>query len=137
MWQTAQHQLERCEPLLQLPVVSWYHRLYTERCHIKHIQRIPKTVGTSNNIIRKLRNSKWGATPTTRRSSALNLSNADHRLSEVQQTLTVCPHSESPHHTSGERWQVARNRHGPKAHTQWTSRSDVTPGIAEEFYQIH
>ena len=38
-----------------------------------HIEKTKKKVGTRNNIIRKLRNSKWGATPTTVRSSALAL----------------------------------------------------------------
>ena len=39
-----------------------------------HIEKTNKKVGTRNNIIRKLRTSKWGATPTTLRSSALALS---------------------------------------------------------------
>ena len=38
-----------------------------------HIEKTKKKVGTRNNIIRKLRTSKWGATPTTFRSSALAL----------------------------------------------------------------
>ena len=38
-----------------------------------HIENTKKKVGTRNNIIRKLRTSKWGATPTTLRSSALAL----------------------------------------------------------------
>ena len=38
-----------------------------------HIENTKKKVRTRNNIIRKLRNSKWGATPTTLRSSALVL----------------------------------------------------------------
>ena len=38
-----------------------------------HIEQTKKRVGTRNNIIRKLRTSKWGATPTTLRSSALAL----------------------------------------------------------------
>ena len=38
-----------------------------------HIKKTKKKVGTRNNIIRKLRTSKWGATPTTLRSSALAL----------------------------------------------------------------
>ena len=48
---------------------------WTERCRIKHIfiEKTKKKVGTRNNIIRKLRTSKWGATPTTLRSSALAL----------------------------------------------------------------
>ena len=44
---------------------------WTERCRTKHISR--KKIGRINNIIRKLRTSKWGATPTTLRSSALAL----------------------------------------------------------------
>ena len=38
-----------------------------------HIEKTKKKVGTRNNIIRKLRTYKWGATPTTLRSSALAL----------------------------------------------------------------
>ena len=38
-----------------------------------HIEKTKKKVGTRNNIICKLRTSKWGATPTTLRSSALAL----------------------------------------------------------------
>ena len=38
-----------------------------------HIEKTKKKVGTRNNIIRKLRNSKWGATPITLRLSALAL----------------------------------------------------------------
>ena len=38
-----------------------------------HIEKTKKKVGTRNNIIRKLRTSKWGATTTTLRSSALAL----------------------------------------------------------------
>ena len=38
-----------------------------------HIEKTKKKVETRNNIIRKLRNSKWGATPTTLGSSALAL----------------------------------------------------------------
>ena len=38
-----------------------------------HIEKTKKKVGTRNNIIRKLRTAKWGATPTTLRSSALAL----------------------------------------------------------------
>ena len=38
-----------------------------------HIEKTKKKVGTRNNIIRKLRTTKWGATPTTLRSSALAL----------------------------------------------------------------
>ena len=38
-----------------------------------HIEKTKKKVGTRNNIIRKLRTSKWGAPPTTLRLSALAL----------------------------------------------------------------
>ena len=38
-----------------------------------HIEKTKSKVGTRNNIIRKLRSSKWGASPTTLRSSALAL----------------------------------------------------------------
>ena len=38
-----------------------------------HIEKTKKKVRERNNIIRKLRTSKWGATPTTLRSSALAL----------------------------------------------------------------
>ena len=39
--------------------------------HSKHTQVVCSKVGIRNNIIRKLRTSKWGATPNTLRSSAL------------------------------------------------------------------
>ena len=112
-----------------------------------HIENTKKKVGTRNNIIRKLRNSKWGATPTTLRSSALALcySAAEYAcpvwersthakklnttLNETCRMITGClkptntnslpihagiaPYTpESPHQTSGERWQVVRNGHG-------------------------
>ena len=75
MWQTAQNQLERCEPNpLQPPGVSWRHTGPNVVIYSKaHIEKTKKKVGARNNIIRKLRNSKWGATPTTLRSSALAL----------------------------------------------------------------
>ena len=76
MWQTAQHQLERGEPNpLQPPGVSWRHTgpNVVIIFYKAHIEKTKKKVGTRNNIIRKLRNSKWGATPTTLRSSALAL----------------------------------------------------------------
>ena len=38
-----------------------------------HIEKTKNIFGTRKNIIRKLRNSKWGATPTTLRSTALAL----------------------------------------------------------------
>ena len=38
-----------------------------------HIEKTKKKVGARNNIIRKLRKSKWGATPTILKSSALVL----------------------------------------------------------------
>ena len=47
--------------------------LYRTLSYKAHIEKTKKKVGTRNNIIRKLRNSKWGATPTTLRSSALAL----------------------------------------------------------------
>ena len=69
MWETAQHQLERGElNPLQAPGVSWRTLSYKA-----HIEKTKKKVGTRNNIIHKLRTSKWGATPTTLRSSALAL----------------------------------------------------------------
>ena len=46
-------------------------RTLSYKAHI--IEKTKKKVGTRNNIIRKLRTSKWGATPTTLRSSALAL----------------------------------------------------------------
>ena len=45
---------------------------YKAHIHI-YIENTKKKVGTRNNIIRKLRTTKWGATPTTLRSSALAL----------------------------------------------------------------
>ena len=48
-----------------------------------HIEKTKKKVGTRNNIIRKLRTSKWGATPTTLRSSALALLSCRVRLPGV------------------------------------------------------
>ena len=93
-----------------------------------HIEKTKKKVGTRNNIIRKLRTSKWGATPTTLRSSALALcysaaeyacpvwersthaKKLDATLNETCRMITGClkpkntnsqPYSsESPHHTS-------------------------------------
>ena len=52
---------------------EYYTTNRTLTCHIKHIEKTKKKVGTRNNIIRKLRNPKWGATPITLRSSALAL----------------------------------------------------------------
>ena len=64
---------ERCElNPLQPPGVSWRHtgpNVVTKA----HVEKIKQKAGTRNNIIRKLRNSKWRATPTTPRSSALAL----------------------------------------------------------------
>ena len=40
MWQTAQHQLERCEPTVTSRCNFASHQ--TERCHIKHTSRRPK-----------------------------------------------------------------------------------------------
>ena len=76
MWKTAQHQLERGElNPLQPPCVSWYLGVTLDRTvsYKAHVEKTKKKVGTRNNIIRKLRTSKWGATPTTLRSSALAL----------------------------------------------------------------
>ena len=107
-----------------------------------HIEKTTKKVGTRNNIIRKLRNSQWGATPTTLRSSALALcysaakyacpvwersthaKKMDATLNETCRMITGClkptntksarrPYSpESPRQTPGERWQVVRNGRG-------------------------
>ena len=44
--------------------------LYRTLSYKAHIEKTKKKVGTRNNIIRKLRTSKWVATPTTLRSSA-------------------------------------------------------------------
>ena len=71
MWQTAQHQLERGElNPCNLPV---YLVVTLDRTlsYTAHTEKTKKKIGTRNNIIRKLRTSKWGATPTTLRSSAL------------------------------------------------------------------
>ena len=51
----------------------------------EHIEKTEKKVGTRNNIIRKLRISKWGATPTTFRSSALAL-----YATQLQSTPSRC-----------------------------------------------
>ena len=53
-----------------------------------HIEKTKKKVGTRNNIIRKLRTSKWGATPTTLRSSALALC-----YSAAEYSCPVCERS--------------------------------------------
>ena len=73
MWQTAQHQLERCEPNSVLPPSVYWRYTRQNVSYEAHIEKTKKKVGTRNNIIRKLRDSKWGATPTTLRSSALAL----------------------------------------------------------------
>ena len=69
MWKTAQHQLERGE-LNPLHLDVTLDRTLSYKALI---EKTKKKVGTRNNIIRKLRTSKWGATPTTLRSSALAL----------------------------------------------------------------
>ena len=53
-----------------------------------HIEKTKKKVGTRNNITRKLRTSKWGATPTTLRSSALALC---YSAAEVIAAEYACP----------------------------------------------
>ena len=57
-----------------------------------HIEKTIKKVGTGNNIIRKLRSSKWGATPNTLRSSALALcySAAEYACPAGVRTLHPC-----------------------------------------------
>ena len=118
-----------------------------------HIEKTKKKVGTRNNMIRKRRTSKWGATSTTLMSSALELcyscaeyacpvwerstmqrSWTRHWIKPVEwsqdvwsrQILTVCPNTpESPHHTSGERWQVVLNGHG-KPRTKRTHSMDIS-----------
>ena len=84
MWQTAQHQLERGElNPLQPPGVSWHHTGIT-LSYKAHIEKTKKKVGTRNNIIRKLRTSKRGATP----------------YSNHTQVSTFCLYlPESPHQT--------------------------------------
>ena len=64
-----------------------------------HIEKTKKKVGTRNNIIRKLRNSKWGATPTTLRSSALALCYAAAErsaLPEILRKKTVAIFNDAP-----------------------------------------
>ena len=133
-----------------------------------HIEKTKKKVGTRN-IIRKLRTSKWGATPTTLRSSALvlcysaaeyacpvwerythakkldatqneNLSN-DHRLSEAdkyQQSARTRQNRPIRHQeTDGKSYGTDSTNYGPKAPTQWTSRSGAMPEITEELHQMH
>ena len=60
-----------------------------------HIEKTKKKVGTRNNFFRKLRNSKWGATPTTLRSSALALcysaaNTLNATLNETCRMITGC-----------------------------------------------
>ena len=75
-----------------LPLYNW-----TESCHIKHIiEKTENKVGTRNNIIRKLRTSKWGATPTTPRSSALAL-----YATQLQSMFARCGNGHSKLRTRG------------------------------------
>ena len=170
MWQTAQHQLERGELThCNLPV---YLGVTLDRTlsYKAHIEKAKKKVGTRNNIIRKLRTSKWGATPTTLRSSALALcySAAEYacpvwersthakkldatlnetcrmitsRLSEAdkyQQSARTRRNRPIRHQESGGKsYGTDLTNYGPKAPTQWTSRSGATPEIAEELHQMH
>ena len=122
-------------PHCHLPYILASH--WTERCRKAHIEKTKKKVGTRNNIIRKIRTSKWGPTPTTLRSSALALcysaaeyaclvwersthaKKPDATLNETCRMITGCrkptntksagrPYSsESPHQTSDIRRAVA------------------------------
>ena len=60
-----------------------------------HIEKTKNRVGTRNNIIRKLRTSKWGATPTTLRSSAIALcySDAEYACPDAEYACPVCGRS--------------------------------------------
>ena len=138
-----------------------------------HIEKTKKKVGTRNNIIRKLRTSKWGATPTTLRSSALALcysaaeyacpvwersthaKKLDATLNETCRMITGCLKPTNHRLSEANKYHTRRNRpirhqesggksygtdstnYGPKAPTQWTSRSGATPEIAEELHQMH
>ena len=160
MWQTAQHQLEQGElnpSAATSRCILAPH--WNERCRIiKHISRRPKRKSEQETT------SKWGATPTTLRSSTLalhywaaeyacpgvgalhpcketgcdtewNLSN-DHRLSEAdkhQQSAHTRRNRPIRHQESGGKsYRKDSACYGPKAPTQWTSRSGATPEIAEE-----
>ena len=70
MWKTAQHQLERGEVNPLQPTVYLGVILDWTLSYKAHIEKTKNKVGTRNNLIRKLRTSKWVATPTTLRSSA-------------------------------------------------------------------
>ena len=133
-----------------------------------HIEKTKKKVGTRNNIIRKLRTSKWGSTLTTLWSSAIALcysaaeyacpvcersthaKKLDVTLNETCRMITgslkltntnVCPYSpDRPirhQESGGKSYGTDSTNYGPKAPTQWTSRSGATPGIAEELHQMH
>ena len=129
-----------------------------------HIENTKRRVGTRNNIIRKLRTSKWGATPTTLRSSALALcysaaeydcpvwerpthaKKLDATLNETCRMITGCL---KPTHTNslpvlaghqesgGKSYGTDTASYTRKAPTQWTSRSGDTPQIAEKLYDMH
>ena len=113
-----------------------------------HIEKTKKKVGTRNNIIRKLRTSKWGATPTTLRSSALALcysaaeyacpvwersthaKKVDATLNETCRMITGCLKPTNTNRMpgiapSGERWQVVRNGHG-KLRMKGTHSMDIS-----------
>ena len=133
-----------------------------------HIEKARKKVGTRKNIIRKLRNSRWGATPTTLRSSALALccsaaeyacpvsersshaKNLNATLNETCRMITGCLKPTNTNRLSllagfapirhqesdGKSFGTDTANYGPKAPTQWTSRSCVMPEIAEQFHQM-
>ena len=69
-----------------------------------------------------------------------NLSN-DHRLSEAdkyQQSGRTRRNRPIRHQESGGKsYGTGSTNYGPKAPTQWTSRSRATPEIAEELHQMH
>ena len=73
MWQTAQHQLERCEPNpLQPPGVSWRHTGPNVVVQSTY-REDQKESRNKKQHHPQTKNPKWGATPTTLRSSALAL----------------------------------------------------------------
>ena len=69
-----------------------------------------------------------------------NLSN-DHRLSEAdkyeQSTRTRRNRPIRHQESGGKSYGTHSTNYGPKAPTQWTSRSGGTPEIAEELHQMH
>ena len=69
-----------------------------------------------------------------------NLSN-DHRLSKAdkyQQAARTRRNRPITHQESGGKsYETDSTNYGPKAPTQWTSRSGATPEIAEELHQMH